>query len=87
VGAWRTVAAADAGAPHLRERVFIAAVRPERAGLLAAAHADTGCDTGDPAHARASERVDSRPVAAPVELPRRYDGPAADGTGAAIRVW
>ncbi|WP_205326942.1 DNA cytosine methyltransferase [Glycomyces sp. YM15] len=77
VGAWRTVAASDAGAPHLRERVFIAAVRPEQSSLLAAAHADAGRNTGDPAHARSSRRVDPRPVAAPVELPRRDDGPAA----------
>ncbi|MCD0447501.1 DNA (cytosine-5-)-methyltransferase [Glycomyces sp. A-F 0318] len=77
VGAWRCVAAADAGAPHLRMRVFIAAVRPERAGLLAPAHADTGRHPGDPAHARSSGGLDSGPVAAPVELPRHDDRPAA----------
>lgn len=78
VGAWRTVAAAAAGAPHLRERVFITAVDPDRAHLLcaAAAHADAGRDASDPAHARPGRRVDQGPVAAPVELPRRDDGPA-----------
>jgi DNA (cytosine-5)-methyltransferase 1 len=91
VGAWRTVAASDAGAPHQRLRVFIAAVRPERAGLLDPTHADTSGDTRDPAHARPSERLDTRPMAAPVELSRRDDRPAArwdwGGYQSAVNRW
>jgi DNA (cytosine-5)-methyltransferase 1 len=91
VGAWQTVAASDAGAPHQRMRVFIAAVRPERAWLLDPAHADTGGDTGNPAHARPNERVDPRAVAAPVELPGCHDGPAArwdwGGYASAVKRW
>ena len=76
VGSWRCVRAADVGAPHRRERLFILAADAERIGLPAGRH-----DTRQPPIA---EPVDCRTPAL-MPTPTARDGSSGPGHAASAQ--